>query len=417
MRAFLKTVGTLVILVALIGGGFYLYRSRQAKAEGREYSLSQVPGDLLAEFRELMRPVVKKTDPSTIPPAEGPGTTEGNEEEPLDGEPKPADPLVAARAHYLAGRFVDAELMLERALAVPGATGTKPADLLTHVRLFRILLKGVQPGARLEGSAAALITMPGGRRMLVMVVDDSPEELEFKAAQGIKSRMKKSEFRDLSIARSRDERQELFEREYRYRHETTRTAGEFLDLGRFSSECGLTSHITYCLERSVKAPGEGVQEILRQEFADAQSVGDANRKALLAGLFQRFYPRSEIAASHYVPDRPEIDVADANGSGSGSTEKKGGIGGVRERRVSKLGNPKVAKLLDEADKYREKGNKYYRKAFSGNGKSADYRDKALAAYRKAQEIYEKVEEGYGVALDRTFKDLQRRIYDLLKSGR
>ena len=44
-------------------------------------------------------------------------------------------------------------------------------------------------------------------------------------------------------------------------------------------------------------------------------------------------------------------------------------------------------------------------------------DKALAAYRKAQTVYEQVEQKWDVGLDRTFKDIQTRVSDLIRSVR
>jgi hypothetical protein len=428
MRHLLKTLGTLVILVSLVGGGFYAYRAGEARAAGREYSLSEMPGDMAQEIRGLFEPVVKpveeraadrKDEPDDRDEPSEPTKKDDTDVVPEDRGAPPQDPLVTANAHYLAGRYADAEPLLKQVLATSGATGTRPAELMARVKLFRILLAGVRPGSDLEGSAVALITMPGGRRMLVQVLDEGPDDLEFLAPRGIKSRMKIAEFKDLTVARSRDERLALLEREYRLRHETTRTSGEFLALARYSCESGLTSHITYCLERSLTAPGTEVQELLAKEYGAAVDAGDYRRKELAADLFKRFFPRAAIAADTFEPgDRPGIEIGKGPSDPDTDTAGTGGIGGVRERKISRLGkrDPKLAALFKEAEKHRKEGDKYYKKAFGGKG-SSDDRDKALAAYRKAQELYEKAEEQWGVALESTFKDIQTRVYDLIKSGR
>jgi hypothetical protein len=43
-----------------------------------------------------------------------------------------------------------------------------------------------------------------------------------------------------------------------------------------------------------------------------------------------------------------------------------------------------------------------------------HRQKALDAYAKAIELYEKVEEQWGVNLERVFKEMLERRYQLLK---
>jgi hypothetical protein len=350
------------------------------------------------------------------PETEEPKTDDAPEEP--EKAPTPAvDPAVAANAHYLAGRYADAEPLLREILATPGTTGTRPAQQMDRIRLYRILLRGIEQGASLEGPALALIKMPGGRRMLVNVIEETPDELEFRAPRGIRSRMKKSEFRDLTVAAERGERLALLEREYRFRHETTRTSGEFLALGRFCYEAGLIDHLTYCMERSLTAPGDEVREALTAEFEAAREAGDGNRRQAAAELFERFFPNSEIAGGPVaLPDRPEIEITDAKEESG--TDARSGIGGVRERKISRLGkrDPKLAALFKEAEKHRAEGDRYYKKAFGSKGTSED-REKALAAYRKAQELYEQAEERWGVALESTFKDIQTRVYDLIKSGR
>ncbi|MEN8150026.1 MAG: hypothetical protein ABFS86_09395 [Planctomycetota bacterium] len=413
MRALAKTILTLLILVASIGGVYYVYRARTARQDGGTYSIRSVPTDLARDVAALFEAVERA-------PAAGNGRgPAGDPDEAPDGTEAPGKPAPErtlfdrANEHYMVARYADAEPLLLRALSTPGGSPGRPAELLARTRLFLLLLSGTRAGSGLEGLPIGYLIMTNGRPMLVRVTEETPDEVSFRAPGGIRSSVKKKEVRSVTVGHTRAQKLAIFEREYRLRHETTRTAGEFLDLARFSSESGLVDHVTYCMERAIAAPGDDVLDTLTEMYESA----DPERQALIAELLRRFYPRADISSNLYRPDvtrRPiakpeEVLPADPD-------DRPSGIGGTGERKT-RPANGEVAALLAEAEEHRKVGDEYYRKAFAGGPKASDHKDKALAAYRKAQEIYERVEQKWNVGLERTFKDIQTRVYDLLKSIR
>jgi hypothetical protein len=408
MRAFAKALGTLAILFGISVGVYYVYQARTAKQQGREYSLADLPGDLKRDFTAIFA-----SGASTPRPNE---TGNGVEDEPGE-EPSVEETLTTyqkANALYDAGRYREAEPLLLKALSEPGSTKTRPAELLARTRLFLVLLEGIRTGSALEGPPVGHLTMPGGHRMLVTIEEETPTEISFLAKGGIRSSIRKSELRATEIARTRDEKIRFYEREYRVRHEESRTSKDFLDLARFSAETGLTDHLTYCLESSLEAPGDGVEKVLAEQYRD----GNRKRQQLVRDLLRRFYPRSDILDEPFVPD--PLPPKDPVAAGSGEDDRPSGIGGVGERTPRGGTDGEVEKLLAEASKLRKEGDKYYRLAFQAlksGGDATKHKEHALEAYQKSQAIYEQVEERWHVGLDRTFKDIQTRVYDLLKSIR
>jgi len=412
MRGFVKTIITLGILVVTIGGVYYVYRARTARQEGETYDIADVPGDLAKDVAGLFEPV-ETGDDYDLPPGMQPDEPAAGAE---DGPEAARAPTLYERAneHYMAARFADAEPLLLKAVSTPGSSGGRPAELLARTRLFLLLLESTVAGSALEGPPVGYLVMQNGRPMLVKVTEETPEEVAFQAPGGIRSRIRKSEVKSVSVGHTRPQKLDIFEREYRLRHETARTAEDFLALARFSSECGLTDHVTYCLERAIAAPGDGVEKVLTDQYAAA----GPDRQALIGEMFRRFYPRSDVAARLYRPDvtrkpiaKPE-EVVPVDGGG----ERVSGIGGTGERQPRPQ-NGEVAALLAKAEEQRKIGDEYYRKAFAGGPEASEHKEKALTAYRKAQDIYERVEEKWHVGLDRTFKDIGTRIYDLMKSIR
>jgi len=415
MRSFVKTIGTLLILTAVIGSVYYVYRARTEKQAGREYSVRRVPGDLARDVSALFASGESRAA-TPRPDRPGPKAEGGDEEGPVEAVPALPEASLYDRAneHYLVGRYADAEPLLVKALSTPGATGTRPAELLARTRLFRILLEGVDPESALNGPAIGYLVLNGGQPMLVQITEETADEVAFRAPGGIQSSLKKKNLRSVKVGRTRVEKTAIFELHYRLRHDGARTAEEFLELARFSAECGLTAHVTYCLERAIAAPGDAVEQVLTENFAAARQ--GSGRQLLIQEMFRRFYPRSDLTANLYTPNvshlplrRPGTEPPDESGPASG-------IGGVRVRKP-RASDGQVELLLSKAAELRKEGDKYYRKAFDRGSRSTEYRDKALAAYRKAQTVYEQVEQKWDVGLDRTFKDIQTRVSDLIRSVR
>ena len=94
-------------------------------------------------------------------------------------------------------------------------------------------------------------------------------------------------------------------------------AEDFLELGRYSTECALDSHITYCLERAIAAPGDGVEKVLTEKYAAAAE--NSGRQLLIQEMFRRFV---EIEEGHQKIVQAEIDCVSGAGFWFDSMEFK-----------------------------------------------------------------------------------------------
>lgn len=431
MRTLLKMIVTLAVLLGIALGVYYFYRRGQAREQGESYSLARAPGDLVREVRSLFDSGDSGDSGSEEPEAsaaEHPpsGEPESGEEESPGAEPESAgsdggaavaERFPEARDLYRAGHYEEAIPLLYEALAVPGSTGERPRELLARARLFLLLLEGAPSGEALSGPAVARIRTARGDPMIVTVKDETPTEIEFEGEGGVGARVPKADLKEVTVARTPAARKTLFEEEYRRRHDDAKTAAGMIDLARFCRRTGLTDHLTYLLERALEQPGDEIQARVAREHAAAERAGASDRVALTADLLQHFWSRGEYTmralANASTPRRPGVRVEPGDDTSSSGNGPPSGIGGTA-RLTPRTANAEVDALLEKADKLRSEADAHYMQAQPGSPDRAEHREKAIDGYRKAMAIYEQVEEKWDVGLESTFRELQLRLYQMMK---
>ena len=416
MRPFRNSLAGLGAIFLLATAGYYFHRH----SSDTGYAIVDAPRDLVSEFVGLFsgngRPATRAKTPDSIPePATGGGSSAMS-----------VDNFGRGRRAYLEADYDTAVASLEKAVAkpAPGADKGAGTGLLARAQLFRLVLAGVRPGSGLEGPPQARIALAGGDPFVAALVDESETELTFRKAGGISARVKKAELKESQIARTPEQKQALAESEYQRRHAGLRGAAAYLDLARFCRACALPGHVTYLLEKSLEEPGDAVERAAYDEFLAASTSGRRDDAAAALDLLRHFFragdhTRAAVRAekSGTAPPAGGGTPADEGDEGgdetAGGSSPASGIGSVGEK-APRGANPELNAVLDRADKAKAEGDAHYLKAQPGAPDRAEHREKALKAYTEAIELYEKAEEQWGVSLERVFKQLYERRYQMLK---
>lgn len=422
MRTLFKTIVTLAVLLGIALAGYYFYRRGQAKEAGESYPLSRAPGDLVREVTGLFRSEGSDEEAPAAAGRSSPAADEGDAGTPPPGKgdvaaaaPAP-DRFPEARELYRAGHYEEAIPLLQEALSVPGASGERPRELRARARLFLLLLEDAPSGEALSGPPVARIRTARGDPMIVTVKDETPAEIEFQGDGGVGARVPKADLKEVKVARTPEERKALFEEEYRRRHDGAKTAEEMLALARFCRRAGLTDHLTYLLERALEQPGDALQALVAKAHAEAERSGAGDREALTRDLLTHFWSRGEYtkrALANAGTGRPGVEVDPGGNTGAAAGGPPSGIGGTA-RRTPRTANAEIDALLAKADQLRSEADEHYLKAQPGSPDRAEHRKKAIEGYRKAMEIYEQVEDKWDVGLESTFRELQLRLYQMMK---
>jgi hypothetical protein len=409
MKGVGKALMTLAILLGVAIGGYYAYRHQLAKEQGQSYSLAYAPGDL---FREVVGIFSSRSSGS------GGGT--GSRTRPADEDPEPEAPgqdlYARGHDHYLAAEYTDAIPLFDKALGSPDAPPRVELEaVIARARLFEILLSDVEPGSDLEGPAVALLTPEEGPSLLVTLTGETDSEISFRASKGISSTVRKADLVALRIARTATAKRAIFEEEYRRKHAALESAGDWLDLARYASSHGLPEHVTYLMEKALDRPGDTVEAALYASWEVALATDRSVRAEAAGDLLQHFFRNGEytrrVIAARARPAPQPVAVAPRKDPDS-PKDPPNGIGSVGSRK--RHSNPEVDALLEKADDLKTKGDDHYLKAFPGMPDVAVHRATALKAYEEARVLYEEVEEKWGVNLERTFRHLNERIYQLRK---
>jgi hypothetical protein len=411
MKTLLKTVVTFSVLLAIVLGAYYGYRRSAAKKAGEEYPFSRAPGDLVREIAGIFD---REKEPES-PAPEGPDAPAPAVEPPPSSAPKP-DPhrFEEARELYEAGEYRQAIPLLTAEIAEPGASAERPREMLARSNLFLLLLEGAARDSDLDGDPVALLTTASGETMFVTVSDETPTDIAFRKEGGISARLPKKSLKALEVARSPDKKTYLYEQRYRSRVESARTQAELLELARECWRTGLAHHVTFLLERALEAPGDDLERIVAGSHADAERASATDRAAFVRGLLVHFFPNGEYSRRTLAgTSGPGVVVEGPEPLRPGGNQPASGIGGSSVR-TPRGTDPALNDLLEKADRYRETANEHYRQAQPGSPDIAEHRDKAIDAYRKALELYEQVSEKWDVNLERTFREIQTRLYQMLK---
>ncbi|MCU0724542.1 MAG: hypothetical protein MUE73_01940 [Planctomycetes bacterium] len=413
MRAFRNSLAALGAIFLIATGGYYLHRRAAESEKGTAYSLVDAPRDLVREFVGLFAGAPKP------PPSDPPPAVAGSIIEPPPTSVPAADQYARGRRAYLEADFAGAVPLLEKALARPaaGVDSAGGSSLLARARLFRFLLEDLRLGAALDGPPMARIQLAGGDPFLADLVEETPVEVTFRKEGGISARVKRGELGDSMIARTPEQKQALAETEYQRRHAGLRGAAAWLDLARFCRAHGLSSHVTYLLEKALEEPGDGVERALYEVYRKACVAGDRPKSSASYELLGHFFRSGELTRAAMKAERGGT-APPAGGTGDGDETASGpepasGIGSVGAR-IPKSANPELNAVLERAAKLKSEGDAHYLKAQPGAPDRAAHREKALKAYTEAIELFEKAEEQWGVSLERIFKELYERRYQMLK---
>jgi hypothetical protein len=412
MRAFRNSLAALGAIFLVATGGYYLHRRAAESEKGGSYSIVDAPRDLVREFVGLFAGGPKLPRPAPYPA--------GSIVEPPPSGIPAADSFARGRQAYLDADYATAVPLLETALAKPAggvdsATGT---SILTRARLFRLLLEDTRAGAALAGPPQARIALPGGDPFLAELVEETPADVTFRKEGGISAKVKKGDLRESSIARTPEQKKALAESEYQRRHESLRGAAAWLDLARFCRTYDLSGHVNYLLEKALEEPGDGVERALYDIYSKAFAASDRPKAAACYDLLGHFFRGGELTRAAIRAERggdapPSGAVAGGGDGISAGPEPASGIGSVGAR-IPRSSNPELNAVLEKAAKLKAEADEHYLKAQPGAPDRATHRQKALDAYAKSIELFEKAEEEWGVSLERIFKELYERRYQLLK---
>ncbi len=410
MRSVRNSVLALLVVYLLVSAGYWFQRRGTERAAGRSYSIVRAPFDLVGDL------VAFFSSREERPPASPAGALPAIV---VPGDSGSPDLWGQGRRLYLSGDFAAAVPLLRQALSRPGPDGPSSATsgtLLAQAQLFDILLAGTPAGSALAGPPQALIALAGGDPFLATVVEETADEVTFRKEGGIGARVKKSDLREQQIARTPEQKRALAEAEYQRRAPALRGAEAFLSLALFCRAYDLTGHLTYLLEKALEEPGEAVEKSLYAAYEQAREAGDTARADAVLDLLRHFFrtgTHTRNAALAHKGGTPPPPPDDGEPPAAGGTAPSSGIGGVSVR-SPRGSNPELDRMLTEADRLRAEANEHYMQAQPGAPERAMHRQKALDAYAKAIELYEKVEEQWGVNLERVFKEMLERRYQLLK---
>ncbi len=265
MRGLLNSVVILFILSSLAIVAYFVHQRQAASYRGDSYAFSQAPVDLLDEISDFFS--------SNEPPSPALVPVETQPEKPTPPAAvqtdRSAEHWQEGRKLYLAGDYAHA---LEFFLKSRTRSSGRPDPLESNARLFQALLGDDPTGLALKGPPQALIVLPGGEPFYAEVLSEDDDEITFKRPDGIGARVRKNTLRDLTVARTPEEKRKLAEMEYQRRHTALQKAGDFLALGRFCHAHDLCDHLTYVMERGIEAPGDGYEAALFAEFQRSQAI-------------------------------------------------------------------------------------------------------------------------------------------------
>jgi hypothetical protein len=409
MRRFLfRGLTTLMILLLLFCGGFYVGQASRAKQDRRGYEVTELPGDMYNFFADLLESDAPATrflerDEPAVEPEPAP-------------EPEPAvvvaptpDDMTAGQDMFDTGRFRDAAAAWKRILARKWSK-TLEEDVGV-ANLFAVVVEQFPRGAFSDTQDTVIVRLRSGAMYEGRLIANSDGGVEVGLPDGSGIFLPADQIASKSIC-TRINRKDVFEDEYRRRlSEVASPRGYgYLDLVQWCRAHDLDGHLAYLLDKireAEKEEGAVLGACLLEKFKGMSKYEQDE----VAGLLTRFYPNAPGSREAHLTSIGVPPVDEPNRPNKGSA-------GASRREPS---TPRTApsddfiSRLEKAKSLASKGKHHYNKARPDMPNRADHRNKAKDALTKAKIIFEELlDERDEMWLQRHLKDVYQMLYWMRK---
>jgi hypothetical protein len=387
MRLLLRATITILVLLILFGGGFYLVQSGRAKRQGEEYTLAQLPADVVQFLKGLAdsgEEVEVPPSPSDEPSGEDPASFENPPVEPED-EASADEPEAATgsgesdwgRERYDRGDFRGAMHAWQISLSLHWDPQLKRQ--LEQARLFAAVRARFPEPTEANGETT-IVEVRSGATFAGHIVSRDDERVRLAVADGKVLDLPTKDVVGTRTVGAEQRRAEL-EQEFEQRRAAAEEGGPkaYLELAEWTHVHGFPERLPALFETLHRLEAEQ-GAVLGPYLAEAYPDLTPSQQDRVAQVLDRFYPTT--------PGVREILLARMGVQPVGS----GGFANAAPTTVGS-GSRITKDFIERADRAKElakKGEAYYLKAQPGMPNRVRNREKALELLTESKDLFEEL---------------------------